>query len=97
MPNLGADRDIIDNHSNLAKTEELLGHKLSLGTKASKAKYHNEAKDTPYDFAPKLDSDIIHTQKLLPGWVLHFPSKHETTIPGGTCKTFERLSLLSTL
>ena len=43
----------------------MYGHKLALGTKASKAKWHNEAKDTLYDFAPKIDADIRATQKHL--------------------------------
>merc|ERR1719230_278963 len=40
-------------------------HKLELGTEASKAKWHNPAKDVDYNFAPKLDGDIITTNKNL--------------------------------
>jgi hypothetical protein len=42
-----------------------MGHKLIMGTKASKAKWHNDAKDTMYNFAPRLDSDMIATKKHL--------------------------------
>lgn len=42
-----------------------MGHNLVMGTKASKAKWHNVAKDTMYDFAPKLDADIRTTKKNL--------------------------------
>jgi len=34
-----------------------------MGTPESKAKWHNVAKDTPYDFHPSLDKDVIHTNK----------------------------------
>jgi hypothetical protein len=36
-----------------------------MGTPESKAKYHNKAKDTLYDYEPKLDKDVITTQKNL--------------------------------
>ena len=32
-----------------------------MGTAESKAKYHNAAKDTEYNFDPKLDKDVITT------------------------------------
>ena len=32
-----------------------------MGTAESKAKYHNKAKDTEYNFEPKLDHDVITT------------------------------------
>lgn len=65
VPNLGTDKDILDSHSNLKNAEDTLSHKLEMGTKESKARRHNVAKDTNYDFAPKLDSDIRATQKHL--------------------------------
>jgi hypothetical protein len=37
------------------------GHKLVMGTPESKAKYHNVAKDTNYNFNPALDADITDT------------------------------------
>merc|ERR1711981_1261218 len=65
VPNFGVDRDIIDNHASLATAEGALSHKLVMGTEASKAKWHNVAKDTDYNFAPKLDADVRTTQKNL--------------------------------
>merc|ERR1719230_543419 len=59
VPNFGVDTDIIDNHASLELAESMKSHKLALGTEASKAKWHNPAKDVDYNFAPKLDGDII--------------------------------------
>ena len=36
-----------------------------MGTAESRAKYHNKAKDTEYNFEPKLDENVITTQKNL--------------------------------
>ena len=36
-----------------------------MGTKESKARYHNKAKDVDYNFAPALDSDIVDSQSNL--------------------------------
>lgn len=38
-------------------------HKLIMGTPESKAKWHNVAKDTLYDFNQPLDKDVISTNK----------------------------------
>merc|ERR1719460_1350669 len=65
VPNFGVDRDIIDSHASLAISEDALAHKLEMGTEKSKAKWHNVAKDTDYNFAPKLDGDMITTAKNL--------------------------------
>merc|ERR1711934_459892 len=65
VPNFGADKDMTDNHHSLAISEGALGHTLEMGTEKSKAKWHNVAKDTDYNFAPKLDADMIHTAKHL--------------------------------
>ena len=65
VPNFGVDTDIIDNHASLELAESMKSHKLELGTEASKAKWHNPAKDVDYNFAPKLDGDIITTNKNL--------------------------------
>jgi hypothetical protein len=65
VPNFGVDTDIIDNHASLATAEGMKSHKLALGTDASKAKWHNPAKDVDYNFAPKLDGDIVTTNKNL--------------------------------
>lgn len=56
---------MIDNHASLATAEGALAHKLEMGTEKSKAKWHNVAKDTDYNFAPKLDADVRTTQKNL--------------------------------
>jgi len=63
--NNGVDRDIEDSHASLADAQANLGHEWEFGTKASKAKWHNVAKDTLYDFAPKLTGDMIATAKNL--------------------------------
>jgi len=34
-----------------------------MGTLESKAKWHNVAKDTLYDYQPKLDADVITTNR----------------------------------
>jgi hypothetical protein len=65
VPNFGVDTDIIDNHASLELAESMKSHKLEMGTEASKAKWHNPAKDVDYNFAPKLDGDIITTHKNL--------------------------------
>lgn len=65
VPNFGVDRDITDNHDSLELAENALSHKLEMGTEKSKAKWHNVAKDTDYNFAPKLDADVKITQKNL--------------------------------
>jgi hypothetical protein len=36
-----------------------------MGTKESKAQWHNKADDTMYNFAPRLDRDIIVSKKNL--------------------------------
>lgn len=65
MPNFGVDHDILDNHHSLEIAEGALSHKLEMATEKSKAKWHNPAKDTDYNFAPKLDGDMISTAKHL--------------------------------
>jgi len=51
----------------IAIAENLYRHKWEFGTARSRAlkKYHNVAKDTLYNFAPKLDSDIVDAQNNL--------------------------------
>ena len=65
VPNNGVDSDIVDSHKSVAQAEADLGHDWVFGTKASKAKWHNVAKDTLYNFAPKLDGDMLTTSKNL--------------------------------
>jgi hypothetical protein len=47
----------------LAIAEKQLDHKLVMGTPESKAKWHNVAKDTLYDYQPELDDDVKTTWK----------------------------------
>ncbi len=42
-----------------------MSHKLNMGTKESKERWHNVAKDTLYNFAPRLDNDMIASKKNL--------------------------------
>jgi TfoX/Sxy family transcriptional regulator of competence genes len=65
VPNFGVDTDILDNHHSLSIAEAMKSHGLQLGTEASKAKWHNPANDVDYNFVPKLDGDIISTNKNL--------------------------------
>lgn len=65
VPNFGVDQDILTNHHSLELAENALSHKLIMATEASKAKWHNVAKDTDYNFAPKLDKDMRDTAKNL--------------------------------
>ena len=48
--------------NSLSIAEAMKKHKLIMGTPESRAKYHNKAKDTEYDYNPKLDKDVITTQ-----------------------------------
>jgi hypothetical protein len=43
----------------------MYNHKLEMGTPYSRAKWHNPAKDTLYNFHPELDSDIIDSKHSL--------------------------------
>jgi len=65
VPNFGVDTDILANHASLELAEGMKQHKLEMGTEASKEKWHNVAKDVDYNFAPKLDGDVITTNKNL--------------------------------
>jgi len=65
VANFGEDHDIKDLKHNLAIVERDLKHKLVMGTKQSKKKWHNDAKDTEYDFQPKFDEDIRSSLKNL--------------------------------
>ena len=51
------------NSLNIAQDQ--LKHNLVMGTPESRAKYHNAAKDTEYNFDPKLDKDVITSQRSL--------------------------------
>jgi hypothetical protein len=63
VPNLGKDTDLKTTDNSIAIAEEMTGHKLKMGTPESKAKWHNVAKDTLYDYHPSLDKDVVSTNK----------------------------------
>jgi len=65
VPNFGEDRDMKWTLENEKLASSMVGHHWDFGTEESKAKWHNKAKDTDYDFAPKLDGDMITTAKNL--------------------------------
>ena len=62
VPSFGADPDIEANANSISIAEAMHKHKLIMGTPESKAKWHNVAKDTLYDYAPELDEDVKSTQ-----------------------------------
>jgi hypothetical protein len=43
--------------------EEMNKHKFIMGTADSRAKWHNVAKDTLYDYYPALDKDVVNTNR----------------------------------
>jgi hypothetical protein len=47
----------------IAIGEKMNAHKLIMGTADSKAKWHNVAKDTLYNYYPKLDGDVVNTAR----------------------------------
>lgn len=59
----GPDPEIMAADKALTDAEGIVGHKLVMGTKESKAQWHNVSKDTPYNFHPELDEDIAFTAK----------------------------------
>mmetsp|Transcript_38174 Transcript_38174/g.58224 ORF Transcript_38174/g.58224 Transcript_38174/m.58224 type:complete len:139 (-) Transcript_38174:70-486(-) len=65
VPNLGQDREIKTNLNSLKKAEDIVHHHWEFGTKDSKDKWHNVAKDTNYDFTPGLDHDVKDSQANL--------------------------------
>jgi len=65
VPSFGMDREISGGLANLDAAEKIVGHHLVMGTSESKAKHANPAKSVNYNFAPKLDGDIVDAQKNL--------------------------------
>jgi len=66
VPNFGMDRDIKDSLSNLPVAEGIVKANWSdFGTEESKERWSNPAKKVDYNFAPKLDGDIIDSHKNL--------------------------------
>ena len=54
------DTEIAGALENLPVAEGIVGHKwTSMGTDFNKFKFHNKAKDVDYNFAPKLEDDIV--------------------------------------
>lgn len=49
--------------NSIAIGEKMNSHKLIMGTADSRAKWHNVAKDTTYDYYPALDKDVVSTNK----------------------------------
>ena len=49
--------------NSIAIGEKMNSHKLIMGTADSRAKWHNVAKDTTYDYYPSLDKDVVSTNK----------------------------------
>lgn len=58
VPNLGQDLDVYETTDSIATAQKMYNHKLEMGTPYTRAKWHNPAKDTLYNFHPELDSDI---------------------------------------
>merc|ERR1719230_1179222 len=82
VPNFGPDKETAGVMDSLAIAEKQLDHKLVMGTPESKAKWHNVAKDTLYDYQPELDDDVKTTWKHM----------HDSEESLGT--TFEDANLL---
>jgi len=62
VPTFGMDRDISGGLDNLRMAEGIVKHHW---VGIDKAKYANPAKKVMYNFAPKLDGDIIDSQANL--------------------------------
>ena len=63
VPSYGKDPDMVGTLNSLSISEKMNNHKLIMGTPESKAKWHNVAKDTLYDYHPALDKDVINTNR----------------------------------
>jgi len=63
VPSYGADPDMVGTLNSISIGEKMNNHKFIMGTADSKAKWHNVAKDTLYDYHPKLDGDVIVTNR----------------------------------
>ena len=66
VPHFGVDVDVAGLLENVGVAEQIVGHKwTSMGTEFNKFKFHNKAKDVDYNFAPKLEDDMIDSQNSL--------------------------------
>ena len=63
VPNFGKDPDMVATMNSISIAEAMKNHKLIMGTEESKAYWHTVAKDTLYDYHPKLDHDVITTNR----------------------------------
>jgi hypothetical protein len=63
VPSYGRDPDMKTTENSIAIAEEMTHHYLKMGTPESKAKWHNVAKDTLYDYHPELSDDVKTTWK----------------------------------
>ena len=63
VPSFGMDRGIMDSLTNLGVAEKITGQKWNWDSDKYKSYY--KAADTMYNFAPKLDGDIIDSQNNL--------------------------------
>lgn len=63
VPNFGKDPDMEGTMNSIAIGEKMNKHKFIMGTADSKAKWHNVAKDTLYNYYPSLDSDVVNTNR----------------------------------
>jgi len=62
VPSFGMDRDIMGSLDNMKVAEGIVGHDWK---GINKDKYSNPAKKTMYNFAPKLDGDILDSHANL--------------------------------
>ena len=58
VPNFGDDVDVIATRNHEALASKLVGHNWEFKTDDSFEKYRNKAKDTEYDYSPRLDEDM---------------------------------------
>ena len=58
VPSFGRDPDMEGTEDSIDIAQKMIGHKIIMGTDESKAKWHNVAKDTLYNYHPELDYDI---------------------------------------
>jgi len=67
VPSFGPDPDMVGTLNSLEIAEKQENHKLEMGTEASRRKWIPVVKDADkkYDYYPKLDGDIVTTQKNL--------------------------------
>ena len=58
VPNFGMDHDVLASENNEKVASALVGHAWAFKTPESWEKYRNRAKDTDYNFDPKLSEDM---------------------------------------